>query len=81
MTKYYRLVFECYDPVSESKEPLNKATLISGVIEKPVDIFTCGFNHEQQISLIQFAQDALLKEQITLIDSESENCLNCQGTN
>lgn len=79
MTKYYRLVFECYDSVSELKEPLNRATLISGVIEKPVDIFTCGFNHEQQISLIQFAQDALLKEQITLMDSESENCPNCPG--
>lgn len=79
MTKYYRLVFECYDSLSQLKEPLNGTILMKGVIEKPVDVFTCGFTHEQQISLIQLSQDALLKEQISLIDSEDNNCPNCSG--
>ena len=78
MAKHYRITFECYESTANPEISLSKTALISGVIDKPVDIFTFGLAHEEQIKLIQLSQDALLKEQVSSINSE-EYCPNCPG--
>ena len=50
---------------------------MEGLIEKPEDVFNFGINHEEQVNLVHTCQDALLKEQISLIDSEIISCPNC----
>ena len=51
--------------------------MMAGSIEKPEDVFNFGLAHEEQVKLVHSCQDALLKEQITLIDSvvESESVI------
>lgn len=51
--------------------------MASGSIETPEDVFNFGFTHEEQVKLVHSCQDALLKEQITLIESVVERCPNC----
>ena len=51
--------------------------MMAGSIEKPEDVFNFGLAHEEQVKLVHSCQDALLKEQITLIDSVVETCPNC----
>jgi hypothetical protein len=46
MAKHYRITFECYESTANPEISLSKTVLISGVIEKPVDIFTFGLAHE-----------------------------------
>ena len=70
LPKHYRIIFECYESSQEQQVALSKTELMTGTIEKPVDVFNFGFSHEEQIKLVHSCQDALLKEQITLIESE-----------
>jgi Uncharacterised protein family (UPF0236) len=77
MTKHYRIIFETYEPSSNEKEPISGIVLMSGVIEKPTNIFDFGFTHDKQVGLIQSAQNLLLEEQISLDESEVECCPHC----
>ena len=78
MPKQYRIIFECYESSPEAKQVLSKTVVMAGSIEKPEDVFNFGFAHEEQVKLVHSCQDALLKEQITLIESVVESCPNCQ---
>jgi hypothetical protein len=77
LPKHYRIIFECYETSQEQQVALSKTELMTGTIGKPVDIFNFGFSHEEQIKLVHSCQDALLKEQIMLIESEAEYCPKC----
>ena len=77
MSKHYRIVFECYESAPEAQQILSKTVMMAGSIDKPEDVFNFGFAHEDQIKLVHSCQDALLKEQITLIESVVECCPNC----
>lgn len=77
MSKHYRIVFECYESSEEPQVALSKTVMKTGSIDKPEDVFNFGFLHEEQIELLHSCQDALLKEQITLLESEVELCPNC----
>lgn len=77
MSKHYRIVFECYESSPEAQQILSKTVMMAGSIDKPEDVFNFGFAHEDQIKLVHSCQDALLKEQITLIESVIECCPNC----
>ena len=77
MSKHYRIVFECYESSPEAQQISSKTVMMAGSIDKPEDVFNFGFAHEDQIKLVHSCQDALLKEQITLIESVVECCPNC----
>lgn len=77
MSKHYRIIFECYESSPEAQQVLSKTVMASGSIETPEDVFNFGFTHEEQVKLVHSCQDALLKEQITLIESVVERCPNC----
>ena len=77
MSKQYRIIFECYESSPEAQQVLSKTIMMAGSIEKPEDVFNFGLAHEEQVKLVHSCQDALLKEQITLIDSVVESCPNC----
>ena len=55
--------------------------MMAGSVDKPEDVFNFGFAHEEQIKLVHSCQDALLKEQITLIESVVDCCPNCPDRN
>ena len=69
MSKQYRIIFECYESSPEVQQVLSKTVMMAGSIEKPEDVFNFGFAHEEQVKLVHSCQEALLKEQITLIES------------
>lgn len=75
MAKNYRIVFECYKDGEIPEIAPSQTILSEGKIEKSVDVFTFGLTHKSQINLIQSAQDALLKEQMEIL--EPENCVHC----
>ena len=77
MSKQYRIIFECYESSPKAQQVLSKTVMMAGSIEKPEDLFNFGFAHEEQVKLVHSCQDALLKEQITLIESVVESCPNC----
>ena len=77
MSKQYRIIFECYESSPEAQQVLSKTIMMAGSIEKPEDVFNFGLAHEEQVKLVHSCQDALLIEQITLIDSVAESCPNC----
>lgn len=77
MTRHYRIIFESYEAGREADEILSKTVLMSGLIERPVDVFNFGLSHEEQIKWLHAGQDALLKEQIALIDAEVKTCPLC----
>lgn len=77
MARDYRIIFESYESGREADEILSKTVLMSGSIEKPVDVFNFGLSHEGQIKLLHAGQDALLKEQIALLDAEVKTCPIC----
>ena len=68
MSKHYRIIFESYESCDEQQKVLSKTVMMEGVIEKPEDVFNFGIDHEKQVNLVHSCQDALLKEEITLID-------------
>lgn len=72
-----RIVFECYESSPETQQILSKTVMMSGSIDKPEDVFNFGFAHEDKIKLVHSCPDALLKEQITLIESVVECCPHC----
>ena len=78
MSKQYRIIFECYESSLEAEQVLSKTVMMAGSIEKPSDVFNFGFAHLEQVKLVHSCQDALFKEQITLIESLVESCPNCQ---
>jgi len=69
VSKQYRIIFECYESSSESQQVLSKTEMMAGSVEKPEDIFNFGLAHEEQVKLVHSCQEALLKEQIKLIES------------
>jgi hypothetical protein len=75
MQKLYRLVFESYDPTNENE--LTKTVITKGIISNPVDLFSIGFSHEEQIAIIKSSQDALIKEQFQQKTSGIEYCKEC----
>ena len=77
MSKHYRIIFESYESCGDQHQVLSKTVMMEGLIEKPEDVFNFGINHEEQVNLVHTCQDALLKEQISLIDSEIISCPNC----
>lgn len=77
MSNRYRIIFECYESISEEEEPSSKTVIMSGPIPKPTDIFNFGMTHEKQIELIQSGQEALLKAQISVVEDEDEFCPHC----
>jgi hypothetical protein len=78
MSKRYRILVECYETVAaDPQENVSQTVVMSGLLEKPVDVFNFGLSHEEQIKLLQSCQDALLKEQMTLIEVDSHYCPNC----
>ena len=77
MSKQYRIIFECYETSPKAQQVLSKTVMMEGLVEKPGDVFNFGFAHEEQVKLVYSCQDALLKEQITLIESLVEACPNC----
>ena len=81
MSKHYRIVFECYESSPEAQQILSKTVMMAGSVDKPEDVFNFGFAHEEQIKLVHSCQDALLKEQITLIESVVDCCPNCPDRN
>jgi len=76
-TRHYRISFECYECDDGQESPVSKTVIMSGLVEKPVDVFNFGLSHEAQIQLLQASQDALLKEQIQLLDEEVLYCPSC----
>ena len=79
MSKHYRIVFEGYESSPEAQHILSKKVMMAGRIKTPEDIFNFGFAHEDQIKLVHSCQDALLKEQVTLVESRVDCCPNCSG--
>ena len=77
MSKHYRIIFECYEASPEQQEVLSKSVMMTGSIDKPIDVFNFGLGHEEQIKLVHSCQDAVLNEQITLLDSEVQYCIKC----
>lgn len=77
MSKHYRIIFECYEASAEQQEALSKTVVMSGFIEKPVDVFNFGLEHQTQIELVHACQNALLQEQLKLLDAEETHCPNC----
>ncbi len=69
MSKQYHIIFECYESSPEVQQVLSKTVMMAGSVEKPEDVFNFGFAHEEQVKLVHSCQEALLKEQITLIES------------
>ena len=53
--------------------------MMAGSIDKPEYVFNFGFAHKEQIKLVHSCQDALLNEQVTLIESMVWFCTNCPG--
>ena len=78
MTKEYRISFECYESGQGHEKVISKTALLSGNVEKPIDVFNFGLSHEGQIKLLHAGQDALLKAQITLVDAGVQYCPKCQ---
>lgn len=79
MARQYRITFECYESASGQEELLSKTVMMSGLVDKPSDIFNFGMSHKEQIHLIQSGQDALLEAQISLADLEVDYCPHCCG--
>jgi len=52
---------------------------MTGSVNKPTNVFNFGFSHKEKIKLLDSCQDALLKEQITLIDSEDRYGPDCES--
>jgi len=80
MSKHYRIVFETYE-LSEKKEiPLSSSIIKCGSVDRPIDIFSVGLSHKEQIELIQTSQDLLIQEQFQL-EPVDDYCPNCPSSN
>jgi len=67
VSKQYRIIFECFESSPKAQQVLPKTVMMAGSMEKPEYVFNFGFAHEEQVKLVHSCQDALLKEQITLV--------------
>ena len=76
-TRHYRISFECYECDGEQEKTISQTVIMSGTVERPVDVFNFGLSHVAQIQLLHGGQDTLLKEQIKLIDAEVIYCPCC----
>ena len=76
MTKYYRIVFEEYDA---PPEPITQGNvLLEGEVVAPSNCLDFGMRHEQQMTLIQTAQDKILKLQSSEIRFNDSLCPKCK---
>ena len=75
MAKYYRVVIEEYDvkpaPVAQGN------VLLEGEVVAPSNCLDFGMRHEQQMALIQTAQDKILKLQSSEITFNDNSCPKC----
>ena len=62
-----------------SQEVVKRDTIKVFDIESPESILDLGLRHEQQISLLQKVQNALLAEQSVLIKTGADTCPKCGG--
>ena len=76
MAKYYRVVIEEYDvkpaPVAQGN------VLLEGEVVAPSNCLDFGMRHEQQMALIQTAQDKILKLQSSEVTFNDNSCSKCQ---
>jgi len=77
MKRQYRITFECFERGREQEKVVTKTVVMSGSVDKPVDVFNFGLSHEDQIKLLQSCQGALLQEQITLLEAGVQTCPHC----
>ena len=75
MAKYYRMVFQEYDSQPEAIDQEN--ILLEGIAVAPSNCLDFGIRHEQQMNLIQNAQDKILKLQAGEVTFDSDKCSKC----
>ena len=75
MAKYYRIVFQEYDSQPEAIDQEN--ILLEGMAVAPSNCLDFGIRHEQQMNLIQNAQDKILKLQAGEVTFDSDKCSKC----
>jgi len=75
VAKYYRIVFEEYDSKPEATGQEN--ILSEGVVVAPSNCLDFGIRHEEQMVLIQNAQDNVLKLQADEVTFDSDKCSKC----
>ena len=76
MTKYFRIVFEEYDPQSDPQQENN--IIFEGSVSRPKDFMNFGISHEEQIKVISNAQDMILQLQATEMSSPHSSCPKCK---
>ena len=75
MAKYYRIIFQEYDSQPETIDQEN--ILLEGMAVAPSNCLDFGIRHEQQMNLIQNAQDKILKLQAGEVTFDSDKCSKC----
>ena len=76
MTKYYRVLFEEYDPTTTPTQPEN--IIFEGSVSRPKDFMDFGISHEDQIKVISNTQDMILKLQAGEMTSNHSSCPKCK---
>ena len=76
MAKHYRIVFEEYDVQPEPVDQEN--ILLEGEVIAPSNCLDFGMRHEQQMDLIQKAQDRILKLQASEVIFNDNSCSKCK---
>lgn len=75
MASNLRIVAEIFDPATNT---VTERTMITEkVIECPKNILGLGFNHKEQIALLQKCQDSLLNKQGECLKGPTDTCPKC----
>ena len=76
MEKKYRIIYQSYEGGSKNKI-LSEEILMDGDIKIPTNCYDLSMEFQEQIGLIQHAQDCLINDKAILINSSSKECPKC----
>ena len=77
MEKGYRIIYQSFDK-NEPSKIIKQQTLLEDTLNIPTNCFDISMGLENQIKLIQVAQDAVLSGKMEGLNQESCECPNCQ---
>jgi thioredoxin-related protein len=76
MEKKYRIIYQSYEGGSQNKV-LSEEILMDGDIKIPTNCYDLSMEFQEQIGLIQKAQDCLINDKAMVINSSSKECPSC----
>ncbi len=76
MKKRYRIIYQSYDKDTPNKV-LSEEILTDDAIIPPTNCYNLSMEFQEQINLIQNAQDCLINDKSKMINSDSKECPQC----